>query len=74
MLLERVSSVMVDQTALEALIGLVEGALNGDLAVLDSLNLTSDVASEKGLKLLFVSFHDVILYSMFLCFLVYSTA
>ncbi|XP_071521610.1 sister chromatid cohesion protein PDS5 homolog B isoform X3 [Panulirus ornatus] len=54
MLLERVSSVMVDQTALEALIGLVEGALNADLAVLDSLNLTSDVASEKGLKLLFV--------------------
>nr|XP_045585415.1 sister chromatid cohesion protein PDS5 homolog B-B-like [Procambarus clarkii]XP_045585416.1 sister chromatid cohesion protein PDS5 homolog B-B-like [Procambarus clarkii] len=54
MLLERVSSVMVDQTALEALIGLVEGALNADPTVLDTLNLTSDIATEKGLKLLFV--------------------
>ncbi|XP_042234585.1 sister chromatid cohesion protein PDS5 homolog B-B-like isoform X3 [Homarus americanus] len=54
MLLERVSSVMVDQTALEALVGLVEGALSADTSVLDSLNLTSDIATEKGLKLLFV--------------------
>nr|XP_053653751.1 sister chromatid cohesion protein PDS5 homolog B-B-like [Cherax quadricarinatus] len=54
MLLERVSSVMVDQIALEALIGLVEGAISADPTVLDSLNLTSDIATEKGLKLLFV--------------------
>lgn len=55
MLLERVSSVMVDRVALEALVSMVEGALNGDPTILDTLNLTSDIATEKGLKLLFVS-------------------
>lgn len=55
MLLERVSTVMVDQVALEALMGLVEGAMNGNPSILDVLNLTSDIATEKGLKLLFVS-------------------
>lgn len=54
MLLERVSSVMVDRVALEALVSMVEGALNGDPTILDTLNLTSDIATEKGLKLLFV--------------------
>lgn len=56
MLLERVSSVMVDRIALEALVSMVEGALNGDPTILDTLNLTSDIATEKGLKLLFVSY------------------
>lgn len=55
MLLERVSSVMVDQAALEALVGLIEGSLTNDEDILASLNLTSDIATEKGLKLLFVS-------------------
>lgn len=55
MLLERVSSVMIDQEALKVLLTLVEGALQQDPAVLDSLNLTADIATEKGLKLLFVS-------------------
>ncbi|KAK4314945.1 hypothetical protein Pmani_013813 [Petrolisthes manimaculis] len=54
MLLERVSSVMVDQAALEALVGLIEGSLANDEDVLSSLNLTSDIATEKGLKLLFI--------------------
>ncbi|XP_047482987.1 sister chromatid cohesion protein PDS5 homolog B-A-like [Penaeus chinensis] len=54
MLLERVSSVMVDRVALDALVSMVEGALNGDPTILDTLNLTSDIATEKGLKLLFV--------------------
>ncbi|XP_066979416.1 sister chromatid cohesion protein PDS5 homolog B-B isoform X2 [Macrobrachium rosenbergii] len=54
MLLERVSSVMVDQTAIEALVGLVEGALHEVEPILASLNLPSDIATEKGLKLLFV--------------------
>ncbi|KAK7077880.1 Sister chromatid cohesion protein PDS5 A [Halocaridina rubra] len=54
MLLERVSSVMVDQTAIDSLVGLVEGALHGVEPILDSLNLPSDIATEKGLKLLFV--------------------
>lgn len=55
MLLERVSSVMIDQEALKVLLTLVEGALDYDSEVLDSLNLTADIAMEKGLKLLFVS-------------------
>lgn len=54
MLLERVSSVMIDQEALKVLLTLVEGALDYDSEVLDSLNLTADIAMEKGLKLLFV--------------------
>lgn len=58
MLLERVSSVMVDQAALEALVGLIEGSLTNDEDILASLNLTSDIATEKGLKLLFVSFFN----------------
>lgn len=46
---------MIDQEALKVLLTLVEGALDYDSDVLDSLNLTADIAMEKGLKLLFVS-------------------
>ena len=55
MMLERVSCVMVDHVAIRVLLSLVEGSLEADAAVLDSLNLTGDIATEKGLKLLFVS-------------------
>ncbi|KAK3896136.1 hypothetical protein Pcinc_000185 [Petrolisthes cinctipes] len=51
-LLERVSTVMVDQTALEALMGLIKGSLANDEDVLTSLNLTLDIATEKGIQLL----------------------
>ncbi|XP_063845776.1 sister chromatid cohesion protein PDS5 homolog B-B-like isoform X2 [Scylla paramamosain] len=54
MMLERVSCVMVDHVAIRVLLSLVEGALEADPSVLDSLNLTADIATEKGLKLLFV--------------------
>lgn len=54
MLLERVSSVMVDKVALQALLGLVHGAVTNDNSILEELNLTSDIATEKGLKLLLV--------------------
>ncbi|KAK4304004.1 hypothetical protein Pmani_024024 [Petrolisthes manimaculis] len=53
-LLERVSTVMVDQTALEALLGLIQGSLANDEDVLTSLNLTLDIATEKGIQLLSV--------------------
>lgn len=56
MLLERISNVMVDRVALDVLVTLVEGALKGDHHTLDELQLPSDIAAEKGLKLLFVSF------------------
>ncbi|KAG0728388.1 Sister chromatid cohesion protein PDS5 B-B [Chionoecetes opilio] len=54
MMLERVSCVMVDHVAIRVLLSLVEGSLEANAEVLDSLNLTGDIASEKGLKLLFV--------------------
>ncbi|MCL4115786.1 UNVERIFIED_CONTAM: hypothetical protein GTU68_048938, partial [Idotea baltica] len=54
MLLERISNVMVDRHALEVLVSLVEGSLKADDNMLDELQLPSDIAIEKGLKLLFV--------------------
>ncbi|XP_076031392.1 cohesin associated factor B pds5 isoform X2 [Oratosquilla oratoria] len=54
MLLERVSSVMIDRTAIEVLVGHVEQAMKMEGDILDTLNSPSDIATEKGLKLLFV--------------------
>ncbi|XP_073962358.1 cohesin associated factor B pds5 isoform X2 [Choristoneura fumiferana] len=53
MLLERVSSVMVDHEALLILVGYVEGCARGtDPAIADECGTTVKVAAERGLKLL----------------------
>lgn len=55
MLLERISNVLIDGAAVEVLLGLIEGVIEMDPNVLDELKLPSDIALEKGLRLLFVS-------------------
>ena len=52
-LLERISSVMIDKDAIQALVGIVSDALRGG-EVINELGLDADVAGEKGLRLLFV--------------------
>lgn len=51
MLLERIASVMVDQSSIEILVGLIEDCMNGG-TVIDDVSLPPDSAGERGLKLL----------------------
>jgi len=52
-LLERISSVMIDQDAIKSLLGIVAEALKGG-NIIQELGLDQDTAGEKGLRLLFV--------------------
>ena len=58
MLLERVSNVMVDHSSLTCLTSMIQRAVTDDPAIGEVLSLPHDIATEKGLRLLFVSFND----------------
>lgn len=51
MLLERIASVMVDESSIEILVGLIEDCMNGG-TVIDEVGLPPESAGERGLKLL----------------------
>ena len=64
-LLERISSVMIDRDAVQALVVIVSEALSGG-EVVQELGLDPDVAGEKGLRLLFVLRDDTVTYNVVL--------
>ena len=53
-LLERISSLMVDRDAIQALVKLVKDSLSSDGTVVEELGLDPEIAGERGLRLLFV--------------------
>lgn len=57
MLLERVSSVMVDHEAVKILIKMVQECFDGG-NIIDEIGLNPATAGDRGLKLLVVSFHN----------------
>ena len=53
-LLERISSVMVDREAIQALVMLVKESIDEDSPIVEELGLDPETAGERGLRLLFV--------------------